>query len=135
MMLQQLFREWSLRFCRMGPGFPVHVELYVSHRWGGERARGETHLPPEQPKALGRWVMSLARRGAVAGPSRSSPPTKDRQREPRRRDVGPGWIYSQIWICPTRVGKPCRGYRLCPRVWCLGGEPPRQPPAAWRRLL
>lgn len=76
MMLQQLFWECSLRFCRMGPGFPVDVELHVSRPWGGERARGETRLPPEQPKASGTWVMSLARRGAAAGPSRRSPPQR-----------------------------------------------------------
>lgn len=98
----------------MGPGFPVRVELYVSHPRSGERAHGETRLPSEQPKALGRWATSLAQRGAAVRPSCSSPLQRTGSASPSEGTWPRGGIYSQIWIYPTGSESPTEGTSCVP---------------------
>lgn len=94
----------------MGPVFPVHVEQYISPHCGGEGARGVTRLPSEQPKALGRWGMTLARCGTAVGPSCHSPPQMTGSASPSE-GAWPrgGGIYPQIWICPPGLESPTEG--------------------------
>lgn len=101
----------------MGPGLPMRVELCVSHPRGGERARGWTCVPSEQPKALGRWAMSLARCGVRI--------KLVSVLEPSTRGCTPSVLGT--W-CDLGRWEPARhhGFRLVPL--CRGAPRPPEPP-------